>query len=120
MGIARIDQLEPGMVIVADVVDRTGRVLLSAGTTLTEKHLRVFRMWGVTQADIQGLPSADAEEQVESDEEDHVEEEAAARVSELFSRSNREHPAIVELMRLATAWHARILRAKKGHGTEAA
>jgi hypothetical protein len=120
MGIVRIDQLEPGMVIVSDVVDRNGRVLLSTGTALTAKHLRVFRMWGVTEADIEGIASPDSVPGAEQEEGDRIEEEAAARVSELFARSNRDHPAMAELMRLATAWHTRILRAKKGHGTEAA
>jgi len=120
MGIARIDQLEPGMVIGSDVVDRNGRVLLSAGTALTEKHLRVFRMWGVTEADVEGIASPEAVPGADEEEGDRVEEEAAARVIQLFARSNRDHPAMVELMRLATAWHIRILRAKKGHGTEAA
>jgi hypothetical protein len=117
MGIVRIDQLEPGMVIVSDVVDRNGRVLLSTGTA---KHLRVFRMRGVTEADIEGIASPDSVPGAEQEEGDRIEEEAAARVSELFARSNRDHPAMAELMRLATAWHTRILRAKKGHGTEAA
>jgi hypothetical protein len=117
MGIVRIDQLEPGMVLIADVVDRNERVLLNAGTTLTEKNIRVFRMWGVTEADIQGVATAEPEA---AEPEDQTEEEAAEHVRELFARSNRDHPAMAELMRLATAWHVRMIKAKKGHGTEAA
>ena len=120
MGVARVDQIEPGMVIASDVVDRSGRVLLASGTVLTDKHLRVFRMWGVTEADIQGITSSGPDGEPGNEPEDRIQEEATARVNELFARANRDHPAMAELMRLATAWHTRMLRAKKGHDTEAA
>ena len=39
--------LRPGMVASDAVTDRVGRRLVGAGETLTERHIRVFRMCGV-------------------------------------------------------------------------
>ncbi|WP_428565812.1 MAG: HDOD domain-containing protein [Solidesulfovibrio sp. DCME] len=43
-----IDELQPGLVLGADVCGKNGRMLLSAGTVLLPNHLRVLRIWGVS------------------------------------------------------------------------
>lgn len=48
------DNLKPDMVLASDIVDGLGRLLLPAGTKLTDKHLRYCQMWGILEADIQG------------------------------------------------------------------
>ncbi|MBK1674185.1 hypothetical protein CKO35_12900 [Ectothiorhodospira shaposhnikovii] len=45
----RADQARPGSVLANDVRDRSGRLLLSAGLPLREKHVRVLKTWGVTE-----------------------------------------------------------------------
>ena len=52
MAIIPIDLLEAGMVLKADVRDRSGRLILPSGAELAEKQIRIFRTWGVTEADI--------------------------------------------------------------------
>lgn len=44
----------PGMVLGSDVKDLSGRMLLQSGTEIQEKHLRVFRTWGVLGVDVAG------------------------------------------------------------------
>lgn len=102
MGKVAIDNIEAGMVLASDVHDRSGRVLLVAGAELTQKHLTIFRTWGVLEADIAGQGSSDeAVEPVPADA-DPVELTAAEHeLVPLFIHTNREHPAIIELMRLA-------------------
>ncbi|MEP6572202.1 MAG: hypothetical protein ABJD11_05880 [Gemmatimonadota bacterium] len=53
------DDLAVGMVVAEDVADQQGRLLLGAGTTLTERHLRAFLMWGIRGIRVRG---ADDEE----------------------------------------------------------
>ncbi len=53
-----LERLEPGMRLAADVTDRSGRVLLRAGLELTDKHLKILKTWGVTEASVE---SNDAE-----------------------------------------------------------
>jgi hypothetical protein len=102
MGVLNLDQVEPGMVLAAEVKDRTGRVLLAAGVAVTEKHLRIFKMWGVTEADVRGVAHAEvvarAAAQLDPDAVQSAEERMAVR----FRHAPREHPAVQELFRLAT------------------
>ena len=37
------------MILAQDVRDRSGRILLSAGAEIAEKHIRIFQSWGVTE-----------------------------------------------------------------------
>lgn len=96
-----LDKLEPGMVLAADVHDRAGRMLLGAGGELTAKHLVIFRTWGVEEVEIAGfddLPGGEGESGEISSESTAA---AEAALVPLFSTANREHPALVELFRLA-------------------
>ena len=59
MGLINLENIEAGMVLAAEAKARNGRVLLPAGATVTEKHLGIFKAWGVTEADIQGVTRRD-------------------------------------------------------------
>lgn len=89
------------MVLASDVHDRSGRMLLGAGAELTQKHLVIFRTWGVLEADIAGLGDDEAAEQIPADVDPQELVAAELALAPLFRQTNREHPAIVELMRLA-------------------
>jgi hypothetical protein len=116
MGVLNLDTVEPGMVLAADVKDRTGRVLLAAGVTITEKHLRIFKMWGVTEADVRGVVHAEvvarATASLDPESVRSAEEVTALR----FRHTPADHPAVKELFRLATL---RMVEAGKEnrHGT---
>ncbi|MCG5513007.1 hypothetical protein [Ectothiorhodospira shaposhnikovii] len=43
------DRATPGAVLAEDVRDRSGRLLLSAGLPLRDKHIRVLKTWGVNE-----------------------------------------------------------------------
>lgn len=101
MGKVAIDAIETGMILAGDVHDRSGRMLLGAGVELTQKHLVIFRTWGVLEADIEGCGSLDSGEMVFPDVDPLVLAIAEQKVADLFRHTNRSHPAIVELMRLA-------------------
>lgn len=101
MGKVAIENIETGMVLASDVQDRSGRMLLGSGAELTQKHLVIFRTWGVLEADIVGHGSDEAVDQIPPDidslELAAVEEELAPH----FRHTTRGHPAIIELIRLA-------------------
>ncbi|MFV0421421.1 HDOD domain-containing protein [Oleidesulfovibrio sp.] len=50
-----VSLLKSGMILSEDVKDSNGRKLLSAGEAVTEKHLRVFKIWGVAEVAIEGV-----------------------------------------------------------------
>jgi hypothetical protein len=102
VGKVAIENVETGMVLASDVLDRSGRMLLGSGAELTQKHLVIFRTWGVLEADIEGHGSDDSVDSIPADV-DPLELAAAEReVALLFKHTNRKHPAIIELMKLAT------------------
>jgi hypothetical protein len=101
VGKVAIENIEPGMVLEIDVHDRSGRMLLGGGSELTQKHLVIFRTWGVLEADIAGQGSNEAADQVPADVDPLELAAAEQELAPLFRHTNRVHPAIVELMRLA-------------------
>jgi len=100
MGMAPIDNLVVGMVLDADVRDRTGRLLLGSGTELTSKHLHIFRTWGVLKVSIVGIDGDDEitnlPENVDLSELLMAEEALVP----LFKRVDMSHPFNKELLRL--------------------
>jgi len=96
----RIDELESGMVVARDVCDRSGRLLLSAGSPLQERHLTVFRTWGVYTVDIstpEELPGPS--QTIPLDPELWAEVEPG--VAHRFRNTDRSNPAINVLFELS-------------------
>lgn len=52
MGIVNLDEIRPGMILATDMRTNQGRLLLQAGSKIEEEHLKIARIWGVTQAAI--------------------------------------------------------------------
>ncbi|SNB45135.1 hypothetical protein [Geobacter sp. DSM 9736] len=100
MGKVLLDNLKAGMVLASDVHDRTGRLLLGAGSELSEKHLHIFRTWGVAEVEITGVDTADSTSILPSDVTQEELEAAERELAPLF-RLAGGHPAMRELLRLA-------------------
>jgi hypothetical protein len=101
VGKVAIENIEPGMVLASDVHDRSGRMLLGGGAELTQKHLVIFRTWGVLEADIVGQGNDEAADQIPADVDPLELAAAEQELAPLFRHTNRVHPAMVELLRLA-------------------
>lgn len=100
MGIIRVEEAQAGMVLGAEVRDRMGRLLMNAGQEITGRALRVFRMWGVAEIDVEGhagaTPAGAVEEIAPADL-----ERLQAVADGLFRHADRSHPAMAELLRLS-------------------
>ena len=101
MGMLPIDSLEVGMVLASDVLDRTGRMLLGAGAELNQKHLTIFRTWGVVEADIAGIDYVNDESPLPAEVNPAALAAAEEELLPLFSYAGTDHPALRELLRLA-------------------
>jgi predicted transcriptional regulator len=116
MGQINIADIRPGMVLATDVRDRNSRVLLTAGNELTDKHIKIFKMWGVTEADIQGVAHEDVEAQEAAALDPELLRKADLVTQELFTHAGSEHSAIKELVRLSTMRRVRtLMEAANGH-----
>ncbi|MDH3327068.1 MAG: hypothetical protein OEM38_10170 [Gammaproteobacteria bacterium] len=49
-----IDDVTPGMILSESVKDSNGQLLLAEDITLTEKHIKEIRMWGIMDIGVQG------------------------------------------------------------------
>lgn len=89
MGIVLLDDLKPGMVLAADVRDGSGRMLLPGGAEVEEKHLKIFRSWGVGQVDVADGETPASEEELPPE----VLDAARAHVDALFGAAGKGEAA---------------------------
>ena len=54
MGIVNINDVEAGMVLLSEVSNKHGNVLLKPGDKLAEKTIMLLKSWGITEVDIEG------------------------------------------------------------------
>lgn len=114
MAILNLLSLRPGMILDADVKDRTGRILLASGQEVSEKALRVFKMWGVTEAEIQGVEQEQVAAMSMSDIRPELLQATEEKITEMFTHCNRENTVVRELMRLSAARVARRMEETNG------
>lgn len=75
MGIVGIDDLQPGMMLASDLRTKQGRLLLPSGAYLSAKHLKIARIWGISEADVHsatpvkpfGKPLQDVDPELKAD-----------------------------------------------------
>ena len=89
------------MTLANDVHDRAGRLLLGAGVELSQKHLTIFRTWGVMEVDIVGSGDGDQNCNLPAEVTHEQLDAAKTALAPLFRNSDLEHPVIRELFRLA-------------------
>jgi len=105
MALITTDDLAAGMLLKSAVNDRNGRLLLPAGTELSDKHLKIFRTWGVTSADIDGVDeSADNPCSTSFDFSGDPQkiEAVQALMAQRFVGNDPFHPMIAELIKICT------------------
>ena len=97
MGKVNLDDIKPGMKLEKDVQERSGRVLLRAGTEITERHLNIFRTWGVAEADIESMGRQEATAQATRNCDPEVLKAAQEFISPLFVHTDATHAPVREL-----------------------
>jgi hypothetical protein len=100
MGIVLTENMAPGMLLAVDVHERNGRLLLGAGTELTEKHIYIFRTWGVVEADIIGAEEDNDIHTFTNTIEPEVWTAAEAGIMSLFRHTDLAHPCMNQLLHL--------------------
>jgi len=59
MPILILDNVKPGMTLAQPVYTHQDRLLLEAGRRISEKHLRIFKSWGVATVAVKGSAAGD-------------------------------------------------------------
>jgi hypothetical protein len=87
------------MVLARPAVSPQGQLLAAKGTAVTARHLRLFKMWGVTEVDVEGYEGRSARAVAPLSEADRrvIEETIGQRFEGALG-----HPAMMEIARVAT------------------
>ncbi len=100
------------MVVAVNVQDRSGRLLLGAGSAVQEKHLKIFRAWGVVEVAVH-IDSAGSED---GNSEPAIDPELWTQVKQdmtgFYVHTDSDHPAIKRLFDLCVERIARQRPAK--------
>jgi hypothetical protein len=87
------------MVTATEVKERTGRILLASGETITSKHLKVLKTWGITEINI--LSSKEPPSgSVHRDKSISVDPSIGKEMGILFQFVDRRHPVVSEFYNL--------------------
>lgn len=109
-----LEDLVPGMVLAEDAVHMNGRVLLSAGSCLTDRHIKIFKTWGLTEAYIRGSgdnqPGNKALENIDPE----IVSQATAAVKPYFDHLDHNSEVIAELFKVCVRDRAEMM--VKSHG----
>lgn len=97
------------MVLAADAVHLNGRVLLNAGACLTEKHVRIFRTWGLTEALIEGVAGEQAANSAIQNIDPETVMQAELALKKSFAHMDMNFAPVAELFRMCVFTYAKIL-----------
>ncbi len=87
MGIINVAEPRLDIMLAEDLKNLYGRLLLAKGTKLESNHLRIIKMWGVIEPDIEGVTPKDGEANVKAQLGPAIFEEAEKLISDRFGIS---------------------------------
>jgi HD-like signal output (HDOD) protein len=104
MGVVHVDNLATDMVLSEDVIDINSRLLLAKGQKLQSKHIRIFKIWGITEVSVVGDQNEkiNPESDIDPDKLEKITEETKYH----FKHVDLSHPAIHELFRLSVLYRS--------------
>ncbi len=104
MSLVSTDNIQEDMVLREDIRDLRGRLLLKKGRKIKGDHIRVFKMWGVTEVKIDDDPGI--HERTGSNISPEAVRETEERLRHNFRHVDLSHPAISELFRLSVLFRS--------------
>jgi HD-like signal output (HDOD) protein len=104
MGIVHINKLKPGMVLDEEVRDINGRLLLRKNKQILSAHIRIFKIWGITEVNIRGNNNKDA---LASSVDPQQIEKIKENTLDLFRHADLDHPAIKEIFRISILFRSK-------------
>lgn len=105
MGIIHINKLKPGMILDEEVRDINGRLLLKRNKKIQSSHIRIFKIWGITEVNIQGS-NGNRQAPANPHDPEAIEKIKKATMG-LFCHVDLEHPAIEEIFRISVLFRSK-------------
>lgn len=114
MSLLRINKLEKGMRIKSDVIAPSGRFILSAGSLVEDRHIRIFKSWGVVEVRVEQDSPPETLSKASPLSAANM-TKVLAYIDHLFSLCDAGTPVVKELRRIATV---RIIKKVLDHDTD--
>ncbi|MBT8342883.1 MAG: HDOD domain-containing protein [Desulfatitalea sp.] len=115
MAVVKVDQLVQGVVLAEDVLDMNARLLLAKGQEIEDKHIRVLKMWGIFEVQVDGLEE-DAGTDMDPAFDSEQLEAVSADVRRIFGNVDIQHPAVREVVRLVIEYRLQHPENRFGEG----
>ena len=93
------DKLIPGKILAEEVRDINGRLLLARGNEIEDNHIRIFKIWGVSEVNIEG--PARGSEKYDPGLNPETFELVSETVTHLFQHTDLEHPLVKKIFNIA-------------------
>jgi hypothetical protein len=87
------------MVLARDARAGSGLVLLGAGAEITERHIQIFRSWGVSEVEVKGADQDALNTQILLRLDGEKRKRIEAELDRLFEHNDSLDPVIEELRR---------------------
>jgi len=100
MGLLKVQDLKPGMVLEEDLRSSNGRLLLQQGARIEERHLRTCKIWGIAEARVRGVSAEEVETRRLSGLNPEILKQARLMCVAAFAANDLRDPVVRELARL--------------------
>ncbi|MFW6179931.1 MAG: HDOD domain-containing protein [Desulfohalobiaceae bacterium] len=91
--------IQPGMVTKQDIKDKNGRLILPQETSIEQKHIRMLKMWGIYEVDIEQEGEEPPQEPKASSLSKEQLKTAGKMIGPRYARTNTDHPCIKEIFK---------------------
>lgn len=99
------DKLKPGKILAEEVRDINGRLLLARGNEIADNHIRIFKIWGVSEVAVEGPDKGG--DKFDPDLNPEIFEQVHTTVLSLFRHTDLEHPIINNIFNLAVQFRCK-------------
>ncbi|MGV7221998.1 MAG: hypothetical protein ACQ9MH_10760 [Nitrospinales bacterium] len=101
MPIIATGNIKPLMILADPVESLTGQLLLNKGVVIKESHINSLKSWGITEVSVESPSSIRSSQKIISVDPEEL-AKAKFKIKMLFRHANPNHPAMMEMFRLAT------------------
>jgi HD-like signal output (HDOD) protein len=105
MNAVQTDKLRAGQILADEVRDINGRLLLAKGHEIRPNHIRIFKIWGIAEVNVDGADSC--KEKIDPLLDPELVEHAREKMTFLCRHVDIEHPVIKEIFKLAVQFRCR-------------
>ena len=98
MGNVAVNELMQDMILADDIKDMNNRFLLPKDKKLKPNHIKILKIWGITEVNIKGKGSADL---ADVDIDPELAEKIYEDTKGIFNNTDLSHPAMAEIFRLS-------------------